>query len=101
MGVIDTGKMILKARKAQAQLKKTTAAGISKSGTVAVLLNGLNEIEEVSLSLPEEVVQTLGEKYVSSLEQDIIEAMKAAKKELESQLAQNMDMDSIREMLGA
>lgn len=101
MGMLNTGKMLMKARKAQSQMKSTTAAGKSKSGKVAILVNGLNDLEEIIFDFGEEIKEKLGEGFWVELEQEIKEAYKAAKKELEAQLAASMDLDSIREMLGS
>ncbi len=109
MGIMDTGKMIMKARKAQAQMKKTTAAGQSKSGKTAVLINGLNEIEEISFDFWErddegniiEDTMTVDDGFFDDLEKEVIQAFAAAKKELESKLQETMDLDSIRDMLGS
>lgn len=104
MGVMDTGKMLMKARKAQSQMKKISAAGQSKTGNTAVLLNGLNEIEEVLFNFlidedgPE--TMTVDRKFFVDLQKEVIDAFKAAKKELEQQIAQNMDINSVRDMLG-
>jgi DNA-binding protein YbaB len=100
MGIIDSGKMLMKARKAQAQMKQTQAAGSSKSAKTAVLINGLGEIEEIEFNFPEEIVELVGEAFFKDLTKEVIQAYNAAKKELESKLAQNMDMDSIKDMLG-
>jgi DNA-binding protein YbaB len=100
MSIVDTGRMIMKARKAQSQLKQTSAAGVSKSEKTAILVNGLGEIEEIAFTFPEEVVAKVGEKFFAELEKEIIQAYKAAKKALETKLAEDMDMDSIRDMLG-
>lgn len=96
MGVIDMAKMMRKAQQAKTAMKKVFAAGKSKSGLTSILLNGLNEIEEVVFE------DALFEQVDSKkLAKEVIEAYNNAKKELEQQLAQNLDMDSIRDMFAA
>lgn len=94
MGVLDMAKMIRKAQQTKGVMKKVTAAGRSRSQRTAILLNGLNDIEEIEFS--EELMQNCDAKL---LEREVIEAFKDAKKNLEKELAQTMDMDSIRDML--
>lgn len=94
MGVLDVAKMVRKAQQTKGLMKKVTAAGRSRSQRTAILLNGLNDIEEIDFA--PEVLENRDGKEV---EREVIEAFKDAKKNLEKELAQTMDMDSIRDML--
>ncbi len=94
MGLVDTAKMIKKARDAQSQMKKITVAGQSKSGLTAVLINALQEVLEVQLD--EELVKRAD---ANELANEVKEAMNDARKQLEKELSSNMDLNSIRDML--
>lgn len=94
MGLVDTAKMIKKARDAQSQMKKITVAGQSKSGLTAVLINALQEVLEVQLD--EELVKRAD---AAELSNEVKEAMNDARKQLEKELSSNMDLNSIRDML--
>lgn len=96
MNVLQTGKMLMKARQTQNKLKAITAVGKSTKGRVAVLINGLQEVEEVKL-----LVNTPSDfKSNKELETEVIEALKTSRKEIEKKLQQDMDVDSIKDMLG-
>lgn len=94
MGLVDTAKMIKKARDAQSQMKKITVAGQSKSGLTAVLINALQEVLEVQLD--DELVKRAD---ATELSNEVKEAMNDARKQLEKELSSNMDLNSIRDML--
>ena len=94
MGLVDTAKMIKKARDAQSQMKKITVAGQSKSGLTAVLINALQEVLEVQLD--EELVKRAD---AAELSNEVKEAMNDSRKQLEKELSSNMDLNSIRDML--
>ena len=96
MGILNSAKMLRKAQQAKSSMKSIAVAGKSKSGMTALLLNGLNEIQEIEFA--DELMNDLNKQ---KLVREIIEAFSDAKHELEKQLAATMDMDSIREMLGA
>lgn len=87
-------KLIQKAQQAKGRMKKVTAAGRSKDGSVAVLLNGLNEIEEISIS-PELIAKNSSK----AVENAVVEAYNDARKQLEKVMAQSMNMDEMRDML--
>lgn len=96
MNVIQAGKMLIKARQTQAKIKKVTGTGASKSGRVIVMLNGMHDMEiEFNINSPAD--------FASSREliEEIKQAHTAAKKALEGKMAEGMDMDSIKDLLGA
>ncbi len=90
---MDTMKVARKAQQARSEMSKLSVAGQSRSGGVAMLLNGLNEIEEISFS-----DELLSDVSAEKLEKEVIEAYDTARKALEKELAGTMDMDSIRDM---
>lgn len=94
MGVMDTLKMVRKAQQAKNQMSEIEVAGRSKSGLTALLLNGLSEIVEISFD--DELFTNID---ASRLESEVIEAFEDAKKQLEKEMAKNMDMDSLRDLL--
>ncbi len=94
MGLVDTAKMIKKARDAQSQMKKITVAGQSRSGLTAVLINALQEVSEVEFDT--ELVSRADSKELSK---EVMEAMNDARKQLEKELSSNMDLNSIKDML--
>lgn len=81
--------LMRKAQQTQSKMGKITVAGRSKSGNTAVLLNGMGDILELEF---EEDFDT-GDK--SKLSREIIEAFRDARREL----TQNVDLDSLRDML--
>jgi DNA-binding protein YbaB len=96
MGVLNAAKMLRKAQQAKSSMKAISVAGRSKSGLTALLLNGLHEIIEMEFA--DEMFQDLNKE---KLEREVMQAYNDAKQQLEKQLASNMDMDSLREMLAS
>jgi hypothetical protein len=95
MNIVQTGKMLMKAKQAQNKLKNVNGVGKSKSGKVAVLLNGIQEFEvKLLVSSPAEF------KSNKELEAEIQDAYKNSHKELEKKLQQDVDVDSLKDMLG-
>lgn len=101
MGIIDTAKTLRKAQQAKSRMSKIEAVGRSKSGNLAILLNGLSKMVEAKAQ--DELLEGLTAK---KLEKEIIEAYNDAHDDLEKQMAAtmsadgNMDMDAIRKMFG-
>lgn len=91
---LDLMKMVRNYQKTQNMLKTIKAAGSSKDGTVAMLINGTMDIVQVEV---EQGIYDLKETQISA---NILEAFKAAKKELEKQLRQNTSPDQLKEMMG-
>lgn len=87
-------KMARKAQQTRSAMKKVTAAGRSKSGLTAILLNGLNDIEEIEFD------PSLGERCdLNEIAREVKDAFQDAKKALEKVLAESMDVDSLRDLL--
>lgn len=95
MGLIDTAKMIRKAQQARSQMSKIQVVGKSKSGNLAILVNGLTEITDVQVE--QGLLANLDAK---SLRKEIMEAYEDARKQLEQSMRQNMSMDSLKDLLG-
>lgn len=92
---MDMAKMVRKAQQTRSSMKKVQAAGKSKSGLTAVLLNGLNDIEEIEFA--DELFESCPDK--KTITKEVKEAYADAKKVLEQQLAQNMSLDNLRDLL--
>lgn len=95
MGIIDTGKLLMKAQQTKSKMSKISAAGRSKSGQTAIMLNGMNDI--IDLEVEDEFFEKLTK---SKLKNEILEAYKDARKELEAAISEGMDMDTIKGMFG-
>jgi DNA-binding protein YbaB len=96
MGIIDTAKMMRKAQKARSQMSKILVVGKSRSGNLAMLLNGLTEIVEVKCE--DSLFESLNAK---KLQQEIMEAYNDGRKNLEAEMRKQMSLDSLKDMLGA
>ncbi len=96
MGIIDMGKALRKAQQTKSAMKNLQAVGQSKSKRTAVLLNGINEM--VELTFEDELVQ---ESDAKQLAKEVIQAYDEARKDLEKQMANSMNMDDIRDLLSA
>jgi DNA-binding protein YbaB len=94
MGIIDTAKMMRKAQQARSQMKGISVVGRSKSGLTALLLNGLNEIEEIEYAEEMDITKMTKK----ALAKEVIEAFNDARKNLEKELASNFDLNSISDM---
>lgn len=66
MGIMDQGKMILRARKIQKELKNTEVEAASNNGWVTVVFNAEMKIKELKIS-----DEALSEENKSSLEETL------------------------------
>jgi DNA-binding protein YbaB len=105
MGIMDTAKMVNKARKAKKQMEQVEAAG--KAGSLAVLMNGLYEISDVDVNMDElaaELDNAVSDdelrKIKKLIENNVKNAMKDAKKSLEKELASMTSLDDLKGLLG-
>lgn len=96
MGVIDTAKMLRKAQQARSQMTKILVVGKSRSGNLAIMINGLTEIVEVKCE--DALFENMNAKQ---LQKEITEAYNDARKQLEVAMRQNMSLDSLKDMLAA
>ncbi len=104
MGLMDLPKLAMKARKMQAQMKKTKVAGKHKA--VAVVVDGTYsivgheiDIEELKNQFPDVDAKVL-EKIADSVVKDTTKALDDAKTALQQEMSSGMDMDEIKDMLG-
>ncbi len=103
MGVLDLPKLALKARKMQSQMQATKSVG--KSGTIALIINGVYSIVEVEPdyeelkkrfpTIPEDVLR----KLVTTIANDTKKAVDDAKNQLQKEMAANTSLDDLRGML--
>lgn len=105
MGILNTANMIRKAQQARAKMQDVSAAGVSKNGFLAILLDGLNTLPEAELSdefFEEKEFEGMNESNKKSvknkIQEMIVEAHKDARKNLEKKLTENFDMESLSDM---
>ena len=91
----DLYKMQREAKAMQKKLREKTISGESKDGTVVVHMNGAQEFESVEI-----VDVLLDPSMLDKLNDAMKEAFKDAQKKLQKEMAKNMDLDSIKGMLG-
>jgi DNA-binding protein YbaB len=96
MGIIDMTKALRKAQQTKNAMKNIQAVGQSKSKQTALLLNGINEI--IELNFEDELIQKGDAKAISK---EVIQAYDEARKDLEKQMAESMNMDDLRDLLSA
>lgn len=104
MGLMDTTKMIQKARQAKKRMEQLEVAG--QSGSLALLMNGLYEVTEVEVSedkLKEEIQLELSEKDLKKIadviKKNVKEGLKDAKKQLEKQMSSQTSLDDLKDLL--
>ncbi len=105
MGILNTANLIRKAQQARSKMKAVSAAGVSKNGFLAVLLDGLNELPEAELNegyFDKPMFANMSDSDKFELKNDIqamiVESHKDARKNLEKKLTENFDMQSVSDM---
>ena len=103
MGITSAPKALYKAQQAKKRMSKIQAAG--QSDSIAVLMNGLNEIEEVELNyefIAEEFDVDIDKlkKLSEKLSKDIKKAFADAKKQIEQELISSTSLDDLKGLLG-
>lgn len=104
MGVIDTAKMINKARQAKKKMEQVEAVG--KDGFVAILINGLYEINDLEVDLDsfkakfDNLDESTAQEIVNEFKKSVVSAMKDAKKQLEKELASMTSLDDLKGLFG-
>lgn len=88
-------KLQKEARKMQKQMKKMSVEGVSKDEDVKVVINGVQEIEDIVIA-----EELLNPARKVDLVKGIKEAHKDASKKVQKQMAQDMDLDQMKSMLG-
>jgi len=103
MGVLDLPKLALKARKMQSQMQNTKAVG--KSGTMALIINGVYSIVETEPDYVElakrfpNIPENDLKKLVTTITTDTKKALDDAKAQLQKDMAANTSLDDLRGML--
>lgn len=104
MGVIDTAKMINKARQAKKKMEQVEAVG--REGFVAILINGLYDVNDIEIDLEKfmnefnDIDESTAKKVADRFSEDVAKAMKDAKKQLEKELASMTSLDDLKGLLG-
>jgi DNA-binding protein YbaB len=93
--VKNTLKAVNEARQMQKKMKEMSISGSSKSGKVAVTIDGTQAI--TSLNIDDSLVNTLVKDKMIA---EIIEAYNVAQQNAQKDMMKNMDLNSIKEMLG-
>lgn len=103
MNVLGAPKAIYKAQQAKKKMSQLQAAG--QSNSVAILLNGLNELVEVELNatalrdvlgdVSDDKLQRLSE----ALSKDLKKAFADAKKQIEQLLMSSTSIEDLKELL--
>ncbi len=88
-------KLQKEARKMQKQMKKMSVEGISKNEDIKVIINGIQEIEDIVIA-----EELLNPARKVDLVKGLKEAYKEASKKVQKQMAQDMDLDQMKSMLG-
>lgn len=94
-GMKDTFKAVQEAKKMEAQMKTQRFSGSSKSGKVNVVINGLQQV--IELHIEDELCNP---QMKDLMVKQILEAMEDARKSFEKDMAKNMDLGQLKEMLG-
>jgi DNA-binding protein YbaB len=103
MGMLDLPKLALKARKMQNQMQATKAVG--KSGTIALIINGVYSIVEIEPDFEElkkrfpNVDENTLRKILATVSQDIKKSLEDAKSQLQKEMAANTSLDDLKGML--
>lgn len=103
MGIMDTAKMVNEARKARKKMSQMEVVG--KSGSLAVLMNGLYDVTDMEVNM-DELKQELGDSFSDKqysqiadlFTKNIKKAMEDAKKNLEKQMASMTSLDDLKNM---
>lgn len=106
MGVLDLTNLALKARKMQSRLKSQKSVGKSKSGGIALIIDGVYSIVEIEpdmaiykskfLDISEDHLK----KILAEFSKDVKEAVEDAKSQLQKKMASETSLDDLRGMLG-
>ena len=93
--VKDLYKMQKEARSMQKKMKALKVSGLSKDELVEIVINGTQEIEEISIN--DELMSVDNKK---DLVKGIKQALKDAQKSLQKDMMKDMDLDQLKNMLG-
>lgn len=77
MGLLDQGKMLLKAKQMQKELKNTEVEAKSGDGSVTVVINGEMHLKEITIS--EDILKPENKRQIErNIQQTVSEAMSRA-----------------------
>lgn len=88
-------RMQQEARKMQKRLREKKVVGESKDGMVKVFMNAAQEFEDIWVD-----EDLLDSDYMDRFKKNMKEAFKDYQKNLQKEMAQDMDLDQLRNMLG-
>ncbi len=88
-------KMQMEAKKMQNKLREKKISGESKDGMLKVFLNGAQEFEDI---LVDDSLMDVD--MMDRFKKDMKEAFKDYQKKLQKEMAQDIDLDKIKGMLG-
>ncbi len=88
-------KMQMEAKKMQKRLREKKISGESKDGMLKIFMNGAQEFEDIWV---DDNLMDMG--MMERFKKDMKEAFKDYQKKLQKEMAQDMDLDKIRGMLG-
>ena len=91
----DLYKMQKEAKEMQKKLQAIQITGTSKDGGVTIFMNGAQEFEDIKLS--DEMLELCDQ---DRLRKGMKEAFKDFQKKLQKRMMQDLDIDSLRGMLG-
>lgn len=81
------------AKKMQKQLREKKISGESKDGSLKIYMNGAQEFEDIYMD-----DQLLESEDIDLIKKRMKEAFKDYQKKLQKQMAQDMDLDSLKSM---
>ena len=88
-------KMQMEAKKMQNRLREKKISGESKDGMLKIFLNGAQEFEDVWVD-----DDLMDSDMMDRFRKDMKEAFKDYQKKLQKEMAQDIDLDQIKGMLG-
>ncbi len=88
-------RMQQEARKMQKRLREKKVVGESKDGMVKVFMNAAQEFEDIWVD-----EDLLDSDYMDRFKKNMKEAFKDYQKNLQKEMAQDIDLDQLRNMLG-
>ncbi len=88
-------KMQMEAKKMQNRLREKKIAGESKDGMLKIFLNGAQEFEDIWID-----DNLMDVDMMDRFKKDMKEAFKEYQKKLQKEMAQDLDLDKIKGMLG-
>jgi len=88
-------KMQMEAKKMQNRLREKKISGESKDGMLKIFMNGAQEFEDIWVD-----DDLMDSEMMDRFKKDMKEAFKDYQKRLQKEMAQDIDLDQIKGMLG-